>query len=144
MQHGRIQAGISSWWGPGATGNQATQRFPLLLDAARGTSFRWAVYYEPEGYSDPSAAQIESDLRYIVSNYAGSPNYLHVGGRPVVLVYSGVGDGCGMADRWKAANTVGAHVVLSTSSGWTMRPRCSPGRRSEAPTRPGYASRPAT
>lgn len=115
MQHAQIQAGISSWWGAGATSNNATQRFPLLLEAARGTGFRWAVYYEPEGYADPTAAQIESELRYIVETYASSPSYLRVGGRPVVFVYSGVGDGCGMAERWQAGNTVGAHVVLGNS-----------------------------
>ena len=115
LQYGRVQAGIYSWWGLGDTGNNATARFPAYLSASVGTGFKWAVYYEPEGYGDPSTAQIESDLRYIQANYVTSPAYLRVGGRPVVFVYSGAGDGCGMADRWRAANTIGAYVVLSTS-----------------------------
>src|SRR4051794_386052 len=115
MQYGGIQAGIYSWWGLSNSGNQATSRFPTYLTAAQGTGFKWAVYYESEGYDNPSAATIEADLKYIKANYATSPNYLRVGGRPVVFVYSGAGDGCDMAARWNAANTIGAYIVLSTS-----------------------------
>lgn len=115
MQYAGVQAGIYSWWGRDNTGNNSTQRFPLVLDAAGGTGFKWAVYYEDEGYENPIPATIEADLAYIRDNYASSKNYLRVQGRPVVFVYSGVGDGCEMADRWRAANTIDAHVVLSTT-----------------------------
>ena len=33
-------------------------------------------------------------------------------GKFVVFVYADTNDACGMADRWKQANTVGAYVVL--------------------------------
>src|SRR5207247_539670 len=39
-------------------------------------------------------------------------------GKFVVFVYSDGSDACGMADRWKAANTVGAYVVLKVFSGY--------------------------
>ena len=48
------------------------------------TPLRWAVYYEPEGYGDPSAAQIHADLLYLRSHYFSKPAYLRVNGQPVV------------------------------------------------------------
>jgi len=62
MSGAGLDAGIASWWGQGSL---TDQRVPLLLNAAAGTSFRWTLYYEPEGTSDPSVAQISSDLDYI-------------------------------------------------------------------------------
>ncbi len=51
-------------------------------------NFRWAIYYEPEGYGDPSVSTIEADLNYIRTNYATQPSYLRVDGKPVVFVYN--------------------------------------------------------
>jgi hypothetical protein len=112
MQYGGIQAGIYSWDRTNTTNNAVT-RFPTFLSASQGTGFKWAIYYEAEGYGDPSAATIQDDLEFMRANYWSSPNYLRVGGRPVVFVYSSPGDGCDMAARWGAANTLGAYVVLS-------------------------------
>lgn len=113
MRYAHIGAGIYSWWGFRISGNGTTQRFPLYLQAAHGTPFKWAVYYEEEGYRNPSPAEIQSDLRYIEQRYVSDPSYLRVNGRPVVFVYAGAGDGCAMADRWKEANTNGDYVVLN-------------------------------
>src|SRR5437763_3299730 len=70
MQYAHVDAGIYSWWGFRISGNQTTQRFPLYLKAAHGTPFKWAIYYEEEGYADPDPSQIQSDLKYIETNYA--------------------------------------------------------------------------
>ncbi|MGZ6269214.1 MAG: hypothetical protein ACXWMU_01430 [Candidatus Limnocylindrales bacterium] len=116
MQYGGIEAGIASWWGQGSrTGG----RLPALLAAARGSRFRWSIYYEPEGEGDPSVAQIAADLAYIGTRYGSDPAYLRVGGRSVVFVYAGPNDACGMADRWKqgAAGTH-AYLVLKIFSGY--------------------------
>ena len=102
MQGAGIRAGIASWWGQGST---TDGRIPTLLSVAG--SFRWTLYYEQEGSSDPSIAQINSDLTYIGAHYSSNTSYLRVAGKPVIFVYAGGGDGCGMADRWKAANTAG-------------------------------------
>jgi hypothetical protein len=115
MQYGHIQAGIASWWG---SGTHTDARMPLLLSAAAGTGFRWTVYYEPEGSADPDVATIRADLAYLRSRYASDPSYLRLGGGFVVFVYAQPSDGCGMADRWKQANTVGAHVVLKVFPGY--------------------------
>jgi hypothetical protein len=115
MQYGNIQAGIASWWGQGA---QTDTKIGGLLSAAAGTQFRWALYYENESQGDPSASQIHSDLAYILANYGKDPSYLRVNGKFVVFVYSDTNDACGMADRWKQGNTVGAYVVLKVFSGY--------------------------
>src|SRR5512138_1825196 len=115
MQYGGIQAGIASWWGQGS---DTDLKMPALLQAAAGTSFRWSVYYEAESTGNPSAAQITSDLTYLRDRYGNDPSFLRVNGRFVVFVYSDGSDACGMADRWKQANTVGAYVVLKVFNGY--------------------------
>jgi hypothetical protein len=115
MQYGNISTGIASWWGQGT---RTDQRIPLLLDAAAGQPFWWSLYHEGEGSGDPTVQQIQSDLVHIRDHFATSPNYLRVNGKFVVFVYAQGTDGCGMADRWKQANTVGAYVVLKVFAGY--------------------------
>lgn len=115
MQYAGIQAGIASWWGKQS---KTDQRVPTLLRAADGTDFRWTLYYEAEGYSNPTATAIRSDLNYIKTNYGNDPNYLHVGSKPVIFVYADGSDGCTMARRWRNANTAGFYVVLKVFSGY--------------------------
>lgn len=115
MQYGKIQAGIASWWGQGT---HTDGRISTILQASDGTGFRWALYHEMEGSSDPTAAQIQNDLTYMKDRYWGDPNYLKIGGRPVVFVYANGADGCGMADRWKQGNTVNAYIVLKVFTGY--------------------------
>jgi hypothetical protein len=116
MQYGKISVGIASWWGQGS---QTDAKMPTLLSTAAGTGFRWAIYYEPEGSSDPSVAQIASDLRYINSRYASDPSLYKINGKPVVFVYAQPADGCGMTSRWSQANASGAdYIVLKVFPGY--------------------------
>jgi hypothetical protein len=119
MQYAHIDAGIASWWGQGS---QTDLKFEGLLTAAEGTDFRWALYYEAEGQGDPSVSQIQADLVYIHDHYGQNPTYLRVNGKFVVFVYSSGTDRCGMADRWKQANTVGAYIALRVFPGYA---RCT-------------------
>jgi hypothetical protein len=121
MRYGHLDAGIYSWWGSGGY-PPTDERFWRYLAAARTTPFRWAIYYEREGYEDPSVDRIRSDLEYVRDRYASKPAYLKVDGRFVVFVYANGADGCGTAARWAAANTVGAYVVLSGFGGWAACP----------------------
>ena len=117
MQYGNLDAGIISWWGQGS---QEDSVVPTDLAAADGTGFKWSLYYEPEGYGDPTVTQIQSDLSYIKQRYATNPNYLTIDGKPVIFVYADPSDGCGMAQRWSAANaTEGFYTVLKVFSGYT-------------------------
>jgi hypothetical protein len=118
MQWGRIEAATYSWWGRGSS---TDQRLAAHLAAGARTGFRWAVYYEAEGYSDPTLEQIRDDLTYIRDTYAQSPGYLKIDNRFVVFVYGDANDGaqCDAAQRWSEANNVGAYVVLRSFSGYT-------------------------
>jgi hypothetical protein len=114
MQAAGVTAAISSWWGQDTPTNA---RVSALL--ANAGSFRWALYYETEGTTDPPVAQIHADLAYIATTYGAQAAYLRVNGRPVVFVYGGDNDGCGMADRWKAANVgINAYIDLKIFPGY--------------------------
>jgi hypothetical protein len=115
MQYGGIQVGIASWWGQGS---KTDTHIPGLLQAAAGTNFRWSIYYENESQGDPSVSQLTSDLTYLRDKYGNDPSFLRINGKFVVFVYADGGDACGMVDRWKQANTVGAYLVLKVFSGY--------------------------
>ena len=116
MQYGKISLGIASWWGQG---QQTDSKVPTLLSTAAGTGFKWALYYEMEGSSDPSSSQIASDLAYINSRYGSNPSFYRINGRPVIFVYAQPSDGCGMASRWAAANANHAdYIVLKVFPGY--------------------------
>jgi len=115
MQYGGIEVGISSWWGQGHFTDQRVRR---LLRAATNTAFRWTIYYELEGYGDPSVDQIRGDLKYIRSHYASDQSFLRIGGRFVVFVFSADDTGCGVVNRWVHANAVGAYLVFEAFPGY--------------------------
>ena len=117
LLYAHLTAGIYSWWG--ADGYPPTDlRFWRYLAAARTTPLRWAIYYEREGYADPSVDRIRADLEYIRDAYAATPAYLRIDGKFVVYVYGDANDGCDTAARWRAANTVGAYIVLKAFAGF--------------------------
>jgi hypothetical protein len=115
MRYGRIEAGISSWWGQGTP---TDRRVPRLLRAATDTTFRWTLYYELEGYGDPAVGTIRDDLRYIRSRYGSNQSFLRINGRFVVFVFSADDTSCGVARRWTRANTVGAYLVMEAFPGF--------------------------
>jgi hypothetical protein len=117
MLYAHLDAGIYSWWGPNGY-PQTDELFSRYLAAARTTPFRWAIYYEREGYDNPSVEKIRSDLEYIRDRYAAKPAYLKVDGRFVVYVYGNSTDSCDTAARWREANTVGAYIVLKGFAGF--------------------------
>jgi len=111
LRYARVSTAIYSWWGQGT---KTDSRFPLALALARQTPLRWAIYYEAEGYGDPSATQIRADLLYMKQRYFDRPAYLHVDGKPVVFAYGDGREDCTVAQRWHDANAgIGAYLVLS-------------------------------
>ena len=58
----------------GAVGYPMTDlRFWRYLAAARTPPFRWAIYYEREGYANPSVETIRSDLEFVRTSTRRSP-----------------------------------------------------------------------
>jgi hypothetical protein len=114
MQYAGLQAGVASWWGPGT---REDRRLALLMTEATKLHFSWTAYYEDEGFGDPTAATISSDLLYL-KKYSGSPTWLHIGGKPVIFAYGDGNDDCSMVTRWKQANTSGYYVVLKVFGGY--------------------------
>jgi hypothetical protein len=115
MEYGNIDAGILSWWG---RDTQTDQRISAILEVTRGRPFRWTLYYEAEGLGNPSVEQIEADLIYIHDRYAEDQSFLRLGGSFVVFVNTDKSDDCSMAERWTAANTVAAYIVLKVFPGY--------------------------
>jgi Glycosyl hydrolase family 99 len=140
MKYGNIQAATYSWWGQRTP---ADLRFPAHLALATGTGFRWAVYYEPEGYGDPSVDDIRADLQYIRDSFATARSYLRIGGRFVVFVYGDAADGagCGVAERWAEANTVNAYVVLRAFAAFRACPHQPAGWHTYSADRYEYSLR---
>jgi hypothetical protein len=104
LQYAGMNAAISSWWGPGHYTDTRLQQL-MQTTVSMGSPLKWAVYYENEGYGDPTVSKISSDLAYIRDTLASSSAYLKVGGKFVVFVYNADDTTCEVADRWKQANS---------------------------------------
>ena len=139
MQYGRISVGLASWFGQGSNTNS---NWPVLFRAARGTGFRWAPYYEPEGTSDPTPRVIAANLHYLRRTYGGgSALAMLPGKRMLVFVYNAddldTAHGCATVTRWKQAKTPTPAAVRRERS--TSTSRCSPVTRPAPTTRASTA-----
>ena len=115
MQAAKIDAGISSWWGQNSETDLA---FPKLLQAAAGTSFKWAIYYELDQDGSRPQTAVNADLRYIKTRYANDPSYLKVNGKPVVFIYAPNGT-CATARKWqRVKNQQGFYTSMIDVDSW--------------------------
>jgi hypothetical protein len=122
LRYGRIEAGIVSWWGRGHRSDRRLAKILAVTKSAR-SPFRWAIYYEPEGYGDPASSVIATDLTYIARHLGAQRAYLRIHGRPVVFVWADGGDGCDMAKRWHEANRGnGLYLALKLFHGYRACP----------------------
>jgi hypothetical protein len=106
MQYAGVTLGIASWFG--LTSN-TEKHWPAIMQAAQGTGFAWAPYYEKEGTSDPTPQQIADDLHYLHTTYGGTGSALaSLPGKGMpVFVYNADdatnAKGCDTVDRWNQA-----------------------------------------
>jgi hypothetical protein len=133
MLYAHIEAGIASWWGQGTN---TDNRMPALLSATAGITFKWSIYYEPEGQGNPDVSTLTSDLTYLQNHYSNDPGYLRIDNRFVVFVYADANDGCDMVDRWHEANTMNAYIVLKVFPGYQACANQPEGWHQYAPANP--------
>ena len=106
MQYAGVTLGIASWFG--LTSN-TEKHWPAIMQAARGTGFAWAPYYEKESTSDPTPQQIADDLHYLRTTYGGPGSALASlpgQGMPVFVYNSDDATnakGCDTVNRWNQA-----------------------------------------
>jgi hypothetical protein len=125
MRYGGMQAAIASWWGPETVpdpyrdwaASSTDRSLRVGLKAAEGTPFTWGIYYEDEGYSNPSVTTIRNDLAHVKRVHASHPNFLYRNGKPVVFVWPSGSDTCEMVHRWKQA-APDFFVVHKRFNGW--------------------------
>ncbi|MDH3295404.1 MAG: DNRLRE domain-containing protein, partial [Acidimicrobiia bacterium] len=135
MTDAGLDAAIASWWG---FPNARDTRFAQLLDETTRleSPLKWAAYQEGEGRADPTPAEIAVDLEHL-ADLATSPAYLRVDGRFVVFVYNADNtDGCGVVDRWEAANALigdEAYISLLIFPGYRSCPTQPDGWHQYAP-----------
>lgn len=117
-----VQAFITSWWGPGHHTDAALHEIFATSVGAGSTApdLRWAIYYEKEGQSDPTVADLVADLEYLAAEFFDDAAYLRVDGRPVVFVWA-TDDEPDMTTRWAAAKEQfdgNLYVVLKVFPGY--------------------------
>lgn len=84
-------------------------------------NLRWSIYYEQEGFGDPSVGEIADDLRYLDENLASQEAYFRIDDKPVVFVYGDATDDQEMLDRWAQAREeagVDIYLVLKVFPGY--------------------------
>ena len=134
-KYANIDVLIPTWRGePGGSGISVTTfgsghahmdtKIGHLLDQALQHGMKVAVYYEVEGYADPTQAQIEAEFAYLETRYFGHPAYCHVGGLPVIFVYS-PGEGSTMLARYSGATSgyTTAYINAIYNNGSTPEPQ---------------------
>jgi hypothetical protein len=123
LDYAGFEVVIASWFGPGT--HSESSRIPTLLNRTieQNRRFRWGLYYEPEGYGDPTTAQIQSHLNY-ASTYTSHLAFARINGQPLIFVFGDAGDDadpCEMAARWEPLDAR-YYIVLKVGQGFASCP----------------------
>ena len=88
-RRGGIDFWAVSWWGPDSQSDRVFRQ--RILKHGKASELRYAVLYESEGrfggLKNPKFANWKTDLAYLREHIFPDPNYLKIGGRPVLIVY---------------------------------------------------------
>jgi hypothetical protein len=121
MAEARQEVAISSWWGQTHKTNGAFNK--IIKDIMNRSdnpypNLRWAIYYEKEGFGNPSLTELLSDVNYIKAQYTNEKSYLKINGKPVIFVYNAAHGGSNPNEdlsRWKQVRAqTGFYVVMKT------------------------------
>ena len=146
MKRAGIRVAISSWWGVGDYTDQAFSEIITVMSRPENPypGLKWAIYYEGEGYGNPSVDNICADLSYIDNNYGSSPYYFKIDGKIVVFVYGDASDGAAYAQRWdNVRSRLGnVYVVLKVFGGYLNYASCADSWHQYAPDKDYEAQAP--
>lgn len=128
LAEARQEVAIASWWGQARKEDTALTK--ILTDFMTRSdnpypNLRWAIYYEQEGFGNPTVTQLVSDLTHIKNTFTTTPYFLKTNGKPVVFVYADATDGSTMAQRWHDANVQlnnSFYIVLKVYPGYAADP----------------------
>ena len=81
-QQACVNGFAAHWYGPGE-GN-TTNNFNQLLSASAGTGLRHVVVVQTNILPGASEQSLIDAVRHVLDNWAWGPNYLRLGGRPVI------------------------------------------------------------
>ena len=86
------------------------------------TDIKWAIYYELEGFGDPSTNKLISDVQYVNNKYFDSSYYFKIDNKPVLFVYGDGNDQADMVNRWKVLKEgiPDVYVVLKLFAGYEL------------------------
>jgi len=122
MKRACIRVAISSWWGQDTYEDKVFRKIITCMSKPENPyrDLKWCILYEQEGYYDPDTDKIISDLQYIISNYASSPFYFKINGKPVIFVYADSNDKYEYAQRWRDARNRlnNTYIVLKVFEGF--------------------------
>ncbi len=118
MEYAKINLGIASWWG--INEHSESNRLTIILNQTEeaATGLKWAMYYEKEGFGNPSLEEIQTDLKYIREKYVIHQVYAHVNNKPVIFVYNADDNSCEVANRWTEAANGEWYVSLKIIEGY--------------------------
>ena len=94
-----IDIAIASWWGIGSYEDRVLRKAVRVCK-----NVKWCIYYEPEGYRNPTSQEIYRDLKYVIDDYGSSGNYAKIDDKWLVFVY--VANERDVAARWSRAKSM--------------------------------------
>ncbi len=71
------------WYGP--TESRTTHNFNSLLNASAGTGLRHAIVIQTNILPGATEQMIIDAINHVINNWAGSPNYMRLGGKPLLI-----------------------------------------------------------
>ena len=96
LEYGKVDVVIASWWGLD-NDNRRPRDWAIkkcMEETDRRTDngeidLRWAIYYELEAFYNEPMDTIKADLEYLMERYVNQHDcYAHIGGKPVLFVYT--------------------------------------------------------
>jgi hypothetical protein len=82
-QHACLDGFAAHWYGP--ADSRTTANFNQLLAASAGTSLRHSIVIQTNILPGATESLIAEAIRYLVAHWAQGPNYMRLGGRPLLI-----------------------------------------------------------